>query len=505
MDIKINFLKALRAKYEIAVITVYKGKKPGEGTKALDKKTRDFAEQALTKNKKFTAKLGETLVLSTPEDCSYDQIVWLGLGDPAELDVIKCETAGGKLSVALGQLGAEAAVMLAAKDKGLKKTTPDEAAAHIAYGFRLRSYSFTQYKSKQDKTRKIKKLDVVAADLPKAAGEYKTLEQVGEGVFLARDLVNEPPNQLYPETMAKRIKDELTPLGVSVEILDEKKMQKLGMGALLAVGMGSDRPPRMAIMRWNGSGKKPSKTVPLAFVGKGVTFDTGGVSLKPAASMQDMKMDMGGAAAVIGLIKALALRKSKADVIGAVGLVENMPSARSYRPDDILVSLSGKTIEVHNTDAEGRLVLADTLTYVQQTYKPKTIIDLATLTGAMMVALGHEYCGSFVNDDKLWSQMEQSSAATGEKLWRMPLDEAWRSAMESAVADLQNLGKTGRFAGACTAAGFLEHFIEDGVKWSHMDIAGTAWRKSDQPTVPKFGTGFGVRVLNRLVADHYES
>lgn len=505
MDIKINFPKALRGQSDAAVLYVYKGKKPGAGHKKLDGDTAAFAKQALEKNKKFKAGVGDTLVLPTPQDSPYDYVVWLGLGEPSKLDVLTCEKAGGKLFASLNQTGCESAVLMAGEDKGLKKVTAEEAAAHIAYGFKLRSYSFTKYKSKKDDKNKLKKLDVLSTDLPKASSVYKTLDHIKDGVFLARDLVNEPPNQLYPESLAKRIKDELSPLGVSVDILDEKKMQKLGMGSLLAVGMGSDRAPRMVIMRWNGTGKKAAKSVPMAFVGKGVTFDTGGVSLKPPASMQDMKMDMGGAAAVIGTMKALAGRKAKADVIGAVGLVENMPSSRSYRPDDILTSLSGKTIEVHNTDAEGRLVLADVLTYVQQNYDPKAIIDLATLTGAMMVALGHEYCGTFVNDDTLWSQMQQSSAATGEKLWRMPLDETWRKEMESAVADLQNLAKNGRYAGACTAAGFLEHFIEGDVKWSHMDIAGTAWRKSDQPTVPKYGTGFGVRVLNRLVADHYES
>ncbi len=293
----------------------------------------------------------------------------------------------------------------------------------------------------------------------------------------------------------------MKPLGVEVEIFDEKKMLKMGMGAIMAVGQGSERQPRMVIMRWNGNPKK--KTVPIAFVGKGVTFDTGGISIKPAAGMDEMKMDMGGSAAVVGLMKTLAARNAKINVVGVVGLAENMPSGNAYRPGDILTSYAGKTIEVLNTDAEGRLVLADCLTYVQRTYKPATVIDLATLTGAILVALGHEYCGTFATNDDLWGQLEKSSAASGEKLWRMPLDPVWHKEVESNVADVQNTGK-GRNAGSCTAAEFLHHFIEEGTQWAHLDIAGTAWRTSDQPTVPKFGSGFGVRLLNTLVAEHYE-
>ena len=283
-------------------------------------------------------------------------------------------------------------------------------------------------------------------------------------------------------------------------------MAKLGMEAILAVGKGSERQPRMVIMHWNGlyGSKTKDKDAPFALVGKGVTFDTGGISIKPGANMDEMKMDMGGSAAVVGTMKSLALRKAKANVVGIVGLAENMPSHNAYRPGDIIGSLSGKTIEVLNTDAEGRLVLADCLTHIQQKFKPRAIIDLATLTGAMMVALGQEYCGTFVNNDDLWKDMETASAQTGEKLWRMPLDEVWKEAMVSNVADLQNLGKTGRYGGACTAAGFLEHFIENDTPWAHMDIAGTAWRKTDQPTVPKYGSGFGVRVLNQLIAENYE-
>jgi leucyl aminopeptidase len=318
---------------------------------------------------------------------------------------------------------------------------------------------------------------------------------------MARDLVNEPPNYLLPEPYAKLISEELKSLGVKVEILDKKKMEKLGMGAALGVAQGSDNPPCMVVMTWDGRKKKNKSDKPLAYVGKGVTFDTGGISLKPGKGMGDMKMDMGGSAAVVGAMKSLALRKADAYAVGIVGLVENMPSGKAYRPADVLTSLSGKTIEVLNTDAEGRLVLADALTYVQDTYDPKLIVDLATLTGAILVALAHEYAGTFVNNDALWAQMETASTETGEKLWRMPLDKTWNEAVKSPTADIQNLSSIGAYGGSCTAAAFLEYFIDEGRSWAHIDIAGTAWNPKDKPTGPKFGTGFGVRVLDHLATN----
>ena len=302
---------------------------------------------------------------------------------------------------------------------------------------------------------------------------------------------------LYPDHYAELIKKELTPLGVKVEILDDKKMEKLGMGAILAVGMGSARPPRMVIMHWNGADKKDEK--PLGFVGKGVTFDTGGISLKPGASMDEMKTDMGGSAAVVGLMKSLALQKINKNVVGIVGLAENMPSDRAYRPGDIVKSYKGKHIEVLNTDAEGRLVLVDCLTYIQEKFDPVSIVDLATLTGAIMVALGYEYTGAFVNDDTLWAGLEASAKATGEKAWRMPLDETYRKDVESDIASVRNLAKTERWGGACTAAAFLQHFIDEGRIWAHLDIAGTSLVKADTDLCCKGGTGVGVRLLENYV------
>ena len=498
MSTAIKFKKSIPAKTPAIILCVTEDKKLAELGKALDKETKGYIAHALKTAAKFSGKAGETLFLSVPPKSSCDQFILLGIGKAKELDTLKAETIGGKLFASLDKSGIEKAVLLA---EGYKDA---ELTASIAYGFKLRSYKFEKYKEPKKDNKPFKELTIVSENSAAASKAFDINAAIAEGVFTARDLINEPPNTLSPPAYADFIKKELEPLGVDVQILDEKKMKSLKMGGIMAVGQGSAEKPRMVIMRWNGNSSK-SKSVPLALVGKGVTFDTGGISIKPSAGMDQMKMDMGGSAAVVGTIKALARRKAKADIVGVVGLAENMPSSNAYRPGDIITSYAGKTIEVMNTDVEGRLVLADCLTYVQEKYKPEAIIDLATLTGAMMVALGYEYCGTFVNDDKLWKGMETASTETGEKLWRMPLDSVYKKDMESQTADLQNTARTlGRYGGACTAAGFLEHFIEDGVNWAHMDIAGTAYIKSDKPTVPKFGTGFGVRVLDRLIANMYE-
>ncbi len=509
MTLDFKFIKTPVKTSDTAVVLVFSDLKLDSAATEIDRKASGLVSDVLKDAKDFKAKLGSVLNISLPKKTGLSRIIILGMGEAGKLTALQAEEAGGKLYKALNQNGTiHASVFIAGKIAGLPISL-DTLGAHLAGGARLCSYNFIKYKSKTAENKsaapKIKRIDIISDIHANTEKTYEPLAKLIDGIYLARDLVNEPPNVLYPESYAQIIKNELKPLGVDVEILDEKKMQKLGMGAILAVGMGSARPPRMVIMHWNGlKGKKAEAEKPFALVGKGVTFDTGGISIKPGAGMEEMKMDMGGSAAVVGTIKALAARKAKVNVIGAVGLAENMPSDRAYRPGDIITSHAGKTIEVLNTDAEGRLVLCDVLSYVQDTYKPHTIIDLATLTGAMMVALGHEYCGTFVNDDKLWAGLEKASAASGEKLWRMPLDEVWKKEMESRQADLQNLGSVGRFAGACTAAGFLEHFIHKGVKWAHMDIAGTAWTKTDKPTVPKFGTGFGVRVLHEWIASTQE-
>ena len=506
MTFSVSFTKKEDSKADTVVIGVFQDNKLTSSAKEINERENGLVSGCLNGNQRFKGKNGESLII--PVDRKHlKRIIIMGLGKADKLDKISFESLGGKLYGVLQTTSAQNVNIHLDGIEDLKDSTTAETAAHLALGLRLKSYKFDKYKSKKEDEPHIN-LDAVSiiTDAYSAAKNlFDTLDAAAKGVFLARDLVNEPPNTLHPESYADLIKNELKPLGVDIEILDEKKMQKLGFEALLAVGQGSIRESRVVIMKWNGGGKtKKSDKAPIALVGKGVTFDTGGISLKPGAEMDLMKMDMGGSAAVVGTMKAIAERKAKANVIGIVGLVENMPSDRAYRPGDIIKSHSGKTIEVLNTDAEGRLVLADIMTYIQDNYKPEVVIDLATLTGAIMVALGYEYCGAFANDNALWDQLEKASKNTGEKFWRMPLDEAYRKEMESEIADLKNLGSLGRYGGACSAAGFLEHFVQEGTKWAHIDIAGTAWWKSDKPTTPKGGTGFAVRTLNELIANHFE-
>lgn len=510
MSIDVSFGKKPKGSADTVIVGIYHECRLSQGAEQIDRDHDGLIRHHLRDQKKFTGKKGQLMVITAPRQSACRRIVLLGYGDPAKLDKTGCQTCGGKLFLTLAAHGVEKAQLFIEDEHTGKRLDTAEAAAHIALGLKLRSYKFDKYKTRPEEDESGAEdieLAVITDPAPQAAKLYRDLDSQAQGVFLARDLVNEPPNELYPESFATRVEKELKPLGVEVEILDEKKMLRLGFHAHLAVGMGSARPPRVMVLRWRGGGKKTRAKkgeAPLAFVGKGVTFDTGGINIKPSAGMEDMKLDMAGAAAVVGLLKTLALRGSAADVVGVVGLAENMLSHNAYRPSDVIKSLAGKTIEIMNTDAEGRLVLADCLTYVQRTYAPRLVVDLATLTGAMMVALGYEYCGTFVNNDEFWQQLEAASRESGEKLWRMPLDEIFKKDMESKIADLRSLGGMGRYAGACTAAGFLEHFIEDGRKWAHMDIAGTAWIKSDTATCPKPGTGFGVRVLDRLIAAHYE-
>ncbi|MCW8970556.1 MAG: leucyl aminopeptidase, partial [Rhodospirillales bacterium] len=380
-----------------------------------------------------------------------------------------------------------------------------------AYGAVLRSYRFDKYRTRGDDNGSgkpaLSSIKFLCAGEARAKSLFARLSKIADGVFFTRDLVSEPANVLYPETLAKQA-ESLKKLGVKVKVMGVAEMRKLGMGALLGVGQGSARESRLVTMHWQGAGgagkggKGGKKAAaPIAFVGKGVTFDSGGISIKPAAGMEDMKWDMGGAGAVIGLMRALAGRKAKADVVGIVGLVENMPSGTAQRPGDIVTSMSGQTIEVLNTDAEGRLVLADAIWYCKETFKPRAIIDLATLTGAIMVSLGTEKAGLFSNDDDLAAKLFDAGEAEGEHLWRMPLGKEYDDLLKSDVADMKNIG--GRWGGSITAAQFLQRFVGD-TPWAHLDIAGVTWWKADKPTIPKGGTGFGVRLLDRFVADHHE-
>ncbi|MBK3745938.1 leucyl aminopeptidase, partial [Paraburkholderia aspalathi] len=378
-----------------------------------------------------------------------------------------------------------------------------DEAAEFALGMLLRSYEFTKYKTKksddngQDSKKSAAKISIAVASPDMAKIAYTVAEAIADGVVQARNLVNEPANILGPVEFAEEVQ-KLEKLGVKVEVLGEKELKKLGMGALLGVAQGSVRPPRLVVMEWNG-GKAKDK--PIAFVGKGVVFDTGGISIKPAAGMEDMKGDMGGAAAVTGLMRALAGRKAQANVVGVIGLVENMPDGNAQRPGDIVTSMSGQTIEIINTDAEGRLVLGDALHYTADRFKPRIMINLATLTGAVMVALGTHHAGLFSNDDELADQLYDAGQSTGEKLWRLPLGKEYDKMVDSKFADMKN--SAGRYAGSITAAQFLKRFVGE-TPWAHLDIAGTAMASPATEYNQSWGSGYGVRLLDRLVRDHYE-
>ncbi len=479
------------------VAAVFDGKVLGPAAKELDGLTSGAVARAV-KNARFAGKKGELFGFPAPAGVAANHVLLFGLGAPDKLDESAAEEAGGSVMGRLQSLRETKATIFAALP-GTAKLKPGNFAAHFAFGAHLRSYRFDKYRTKEKPEDKPVIADVTIA--LKAAEDAKKrfapLAGVAEGIFLTRDVVSEPPNVIYPETLAQRAKT-LTKDGVKVEVLDVPAMKKLGMGALLGVGQGSVRDARLVVMQWNG-GKKGAQ--PIAFIGKGVTFDTGGISIKPAKGMEDMKWDMAGAGTVIGLMKALAKRKAKVNAIGLVGLVENMPDGNAQRPGDVVTSMSGQTIEVLNTDAEGRLVLADAMWYCQDRFKPKFMVDLATLTGAIIMALGTHRAGLFSNNDKLAENLKEAGSATGEKLWRMPLGPEYDKMLSSQIADVANIGDGG--AGSVTAAQFLQRFVND-VPWAHLDIAGTAWSKRDTAMVPKGATAFGLRLLDRMIAEHYE-
>ena len=482
----------------------------GDGL-ALGTKVREFESKSAGTISKAAAaadykgKYKSTIEILAPAKLGIDRLLVVGLGKASTLTPQQCVDLGGALLGAVQNRKTSSASVIVDVD-GVGDLSPEQVAAQIAQGALLRHYNFKKYFTKKPTDEAapekdgLKKLVIHVAHPDKAKAAFQPLKAVANGVNLARDLVNEPANVLGPVELAEKTKS-LQKLGVDVEILDVKDMEKLGMGSLLCVGQGSARPSRLAVMVWNGA-KGAKKQKPICFVGKGVVFDTGGISIKGAAGMEDMKGDMGGAAAVIGVMHALAERKANVNAVGLVGCVENMPSGNAVRPGDIVKSMSGQTIEVINTDAEGRLVLADVLWYAQETYKPKVVIDLATLTGAIMIALGKEYAGMFSNDDKLSDELLSASKATGEKLWRMPLDKAFDKMMDSKNADMKNTG--GRWAGAATAAAFLQRFVQKDTAWCHIDLAGTAMDGSRNDINQSWGAGWGVRLLDRFVAEHHE-
>jgi len=482
------------------LLTVGAGQKLGKEGIALDRKLNGALRRAMASSH-FTGAKEQTLAVLAPAKSRLTRIILVGIGDPAKMSEILLARAGGAAIAALGGKDAQAALLID-DHKGLAVAAA-EAAAQAAFGARLRSYRFDKYRTKMKPEQKsaLRNLTVLATDAAKARAAYTRFDKTADGVFFTRDLVSEPPNVIYPESLAAQCQ-ALKKLGVKVEIVDEKQMKKLGMGALLGVAQGSIRPPRLVTMSWTGDPAARDKR-PAAFVGKGVTFDSGGLSLKPPAGMEEMKWDMAGAGAVIGALMSLAGRKAKANVVGVVGLTENMPSGSAQRPGDIVTSMSGQTIEVLNTDAEGRLVLADAMWYAQEKFNPRCVVDLATLTGAIIVALGHEYAGLFSNNDELSGQLTKAGTEVEEKLWRFPLGEAYDKDIDSPAADMKNIG-SGRDAGSITAAQFLQRFIKKGTAWAHLDIAGIAWQAKDKPLCPKGATAFGVRLLDRFVSENYE-
>jgi len=376
-----------------------------------------------------------------------------------------------------------------------------DTSARIGLAAALRAWRYDRYRTKlKDKQKPTLSEVIIVGGEPGAEQRYaERWAPVYEGVSLTRELVTEPANIIYPETFVERVQASLKGSGVEIEVLDVAAMEKLGMGALLGVAQGSVRKARLLVLKWNGAGEGGKR---VAFVGKGVTFDTGGISIKPAAGMEAMKWDMGGAGAVVGAMKAIALRKAKANIVGICGLVENMPGGNAQRPGDVVTSMSGQTVEVINTDAEGRLVLADAVTYVQRNFKPSVIVDLATLTGAILISLGHEWAGLFSNNDDLADKLQRAGEETGDKLWRMPLAEPFDRLIDSPIADMKNVGP--REGGSITAAQFIQRFIENGVKWAHIDMAGKAWADKASATYDKGATGYGVRLLDEYVSEVLE-
>ena len=450
--------------------------------------------EAALKRQRFDGDLGATADHYLDGDGGR-HLLLVGLGDDA-IDGAAAERLGGTVSARLLTSGEREAVI------DLTGVSFDaDQAARVALGALLRAWRIDRYRTRlKDKQKPtLTAITIVGAPDGAEARWTSRYAPLADGVALTRELVAEPANIIYPVSFVERVR-HLADLGIEMRVLDGAEMAKLGMGALLGVAQGSVREPQMLILRWNGGAAGATPTV---FVGKGVTFDSGGISIKPAQGMEGMKWDMGGAGAVVGAMKALAARKAKANVVGICALVENMPDGNAQRPGDVVTTMSGQTVEVINTDAEGRLVLADAITWAQKEFAPKVIIDLATLTGAMVVSLGHEYAGMFANDDTLAANLIAAADATGDKLWRQPLGEAYDRLIDSAIADMKNVGP--REAGSITAAQFIKRFVDEGVAWAHLDIAGMAWSEKPKPTYDKGATGYGVRLLDQYIAHCVES
>ena len=445
---------------------------------------------------RFTGKAGQMFEAMVPAGTSVQRLAFAGIGDPAAAGrMATLERAGGALTAKYLTSG-ETVLAIDFAGSGL---TAEEATA-VLLAARLRAWRHDVYRTKLSDEQKPSLAKIVALAAPEGTEAlWETEAAIAEGVEFTRELVTEPANVIYPASFVERCKARLEGTGIEIVVLGLAEMTALGMGALLGVAQGSVREPKILAMRWKGkAGARPT-----AFVGKGVTFDTGGISIKPAAGMEDMKWDMGGAGAVAGTMLALAKRKAQADVIGVCGLVENMPDGNAQRPGDVVTTMSGQTVEVINTDAEGRLVLCDAITWVQKEYEPATIVDLATLTGAIIISLGHEHAGMFCNDDLLAAQLDAAGKASGDTLWRFPLGAAYDKLIDSPIADMKNVGP--RYGGSITAAQFIQRYVDKGVAWAHLDIAGTVWVDKAGATHEKGATGFGVRLLDRYVRDVLEA
>ncbi len=463
----------------VAVIVTPDGRMD-QGARRANRLTRGALARMIEGGVIAKMKPGEVTSLAWPAGMKAEALDVLCLARNAKADDLR------RAGVTLGKIKGEAGLLVLAGSV--------RQPADLMLGLLLRAYEFNTHKTEEAKPN-----GAVTCMVSKPeAIDVQAVQAIAEGVFFTRDLVSEPANHLTTSEFAARI-EAMKKLGLKVTVLEEPELKKLGMGALLSVGHGSASPSKVAIMQWQGGDKG---TAPLALVGKGVVFDTGGISLKPAAGMEEMTMDMGGAGVVAGVMRTLALRKARANVVGIVGLVENMPSDRATRPGDVVTSMKGDTIEVINTDAEGRLVLADILWYAQEKFAPSAMIDLATLTGAVIIGLGHENAGVFSNDDALCNKFLKAAGAEGEGAWRLPLGEAYDKKLKSRIADMQNVG--GRPAGSITAAQFLQRFVKEGTPWIHLDIAGVALIKEDSPYAPKGATGWGVMALNRLITDQFE-
>ena len=500
---KISFANLAVPKIGAVVVGVLEGRKLTASAQAVDDAT-DGAVMRAIKASTFKGAKHHSLTVMTPGG-RLSRVVCMGLGKAKDVTALELQALGGRI---VSNLKAHtAAVQVLIDEVEGCDLKAHEMAAEVGFGARLGSYTFDKYKTKKKAhdTPVLRDVKLLCKLSAKAKALYEPQDKVADGVFMTRDLVSEPANVLYPATLADQAKT-LSKLGIKVEVLSQAQMKRLGMGALLGVAQGSAHEPKLVVMHYNGKparkGAKASKAdQPVAFIGKGVTFDSGGISIKPSGGMEDMKWDMGGAGVVIGLMKALAGRKAKVNAVGVVGLVENMPSGTAQRPGDIVTSMSGQTIEVLNTDAEGRLVLADALWYTKERFNPHTMIDLATLTGAIMVALGTHYAGLFSNDDDFAWELIEAGRDVDERVWSLPLGPEYDKMINSGVADMQNIGE--RWGGSITAAQFLKRFVGD-TKWAHLDIAGVTWSKAGKPIAPKGGTGFGVRLLDRWVKNKLE-